>query len=748
MSMLAKCHAGLMWLVLVAPPWYGLARVVAAASDQAASLLSVDVGFGGHYKVGTFTPVRITLACGTDSGDITLRLITLDSDGVSTETTALATEIRDEHDSGQHLAVGYVKFGRVQSSLTVVLEADQREQDRKILRGAKLGKPVLASQQLVLAIGRPIGLDNAIRRRSRTASERIVLSQVPDARQFPDRWFGYQGLDMLVLSTTDANTYESFSPKQRTAMSRWVNGGGRLLLTVGADGERVFGEHGPLRDLVPGRYAGTVSRPDLSELDTFTGGNSVLSRVIRANDDWTTSRLDGVDGRVLLEVGAFSKRAPALVQGARGWGQVLFCSLDLDSPAFSRWPDRGLFVAKLLDIMLGPSDEDSRQQSGRAVHLGYEDLAGQLRAALDRFPPAQQEGKPFDPGVSILSFSIFCALAALYIAIIGPGEFFLMKNRNRRGLVTWVAFPVTVILFAFGTHGLNGHWKSSRAKINQLDLVDIDAQDGLTRGTTLAHLYSPETASLDMQLKITSPVPFDAGQQDVLLTNGGLPGSGFGGMNSSVRDSSRKISYELRWNDQSSHDISLFPDGFPIRTRSTRSLVSNWSANVSSLPSFQLKVRSDNRLDGEFKNPFSFSIENGWLAYNRFVYQFSRLEAGESVDLSRQIRPRRLDWVLARRRFEDAKERTTVWDPRDLDVDRIMEMIMFHDVAGGRTYTQLLNRQHRDLEASSLLALDRAVFVGHADHRATSVTLHQQDIDASDRRHWTYYRLVIPVQHE
>jgi len=78
----------------------------------------------------------------------------------------------------------------------------------------------------------------------------------------------------------------------------------------------------------------------------------------------------------------------------------------------------------------------------------FDDLAGQLRSSLEQFR-----------GVRLAPFFVVASLLVLYILLIGPGDYFLLR-RLRRGMQwTWLTFPAVVVLFAAG-----GYWASSWLK--------------------------------------------------------------------------------------------------------------------------------------------------------------------------------------------------------------------------------------------------------------------------------------------
>jgi hypothetical protein len=89
---------------------------------------------------------------------------------------------------------------------------------------------------------------------------------------------------------------------------------------------------------------------------------------------------------------------------------------------------------------------------------------------------------------------------------------------------------------------------------------------------------------------------------------------------------------------------------------------------------------------------------------------------------------------------------TTPWDRTSVRVPRILQMIMFHEIAGGRSYTGLLHRHEGRIDLSDHLLLGRAVLVGRADEAAADLAWEDGAArDPAADRQWTYYRVVFPV---
>ena len=143
------------------------------------------------------------------------------------------------------------------------------------------------------------------------------------------------------------------------------------------------------------------------------------------------------------------------------------------------------------------------------------------------------------------------------------------------------------------------------------------------------------------------------------------------------------------------------------------------------------------------------------LLYENWAYKLERkgsvLQPGDTTPIHLE-KPLNFNWRLTRRRVVDVRDITTPWEQRDLDVPRILEMMMFHGVAGGDKYTQLHHRYQAYVDLSEHLRNGRAVLVGRAKQRASEILLNGHTTGANydqDYDHnWTFYRVVFPVDAE
>ncbi len=144
-----------------------------------------------------------------------------------------------------------------------------------------------------------------------------------------------------------------------------------------------------------------------------------------------------------------------------------------------------------------------------------------------------------------MRFSWVAGLLVLYLLLLGPLDFFGLHKLGRPQW-TWFTFPLIVLAFCLLAIWLSQRWKGNRVAINQIDVVDVDLEQGTVRGTTWANVYSPRAARLDIDL-VPQPAVSTTAEPGMLLSWNGLPGTGLGGMNTTAAVDVLSDEYTIRY---------------------------------------------------------------------------------------------------------------------------------------------------------------------------------------------------------
>ena len=703
----------------------------ASAADDGSSLAidQVRIGVGGHYKAGCWTPVQVALSGPPGSRIGAVEVETPDSDGIH---VAYRTP-KDAHDefpaSGRLTRTLYARFGRVRSELLVrVRDAEERELVRQRLSSDEAGRGWPPQQLLLVSLGADWIPDDALRSLDRDAQS-VTLVAVKDASELPQRWLGWEGVDVVLLSTSSPTFVEQMPDGAFSALDHWLRLGGRLIWSVGARGDVVFGAESRFRVWSPGTFVEVGSLRRTSALESYAGAAQRLELGDGRGREQRVAmtQIDEVRGRVEAPEGGLSGGDyPIVVRYPVGLGQASLVTIDIDRPPLSDWSGRSRVLSRIMQRGRERGKEATSDQLGQVAHLGFDDLTGQLRGALDQYS-----------GATVVAFSWIASLLVVYVLLIGPGDYFFVRLIGRPHW-TWFTLAAAIGLFIVIAYSLSSRWKEPRLRLNSVQIVDYDADSQLERGTAWFNLYSPRSARYALDLPPVDP------QDDNVLGWQGLPGRGLGGLGASNVSTLLDDLYHI------DVDSPALIRDLPIQVGATKSLSARWRGRwtFDSKNNRLASVSLDEQLQGDFRNPVPTPLTDWFLLYGNWLYRGDReLAPGDLVVLSDFPATRYLDWHLTRRSVStDHKDVTTPWDQADQDVTRICDLLMFHEAAGGTAYTRLQHRYQSYVDLSDHLRTGRAILVGRAAEPARPLRRDGQSLADATEQAWTFYRVVLPVK--
>ncbi|NLF71183.1 MAG: hypothetical protein GX575_19300 [Candidatus Anammoximicrobium sp.] len=717
---------------------------------------SIRVGFGGVYRVGHWAPTWVTLANDGPDVDVELQIAARDGEGVQAQLGRTPAARVRLIAGGKTAALQYFKAGRAGSGLTVRVVGDQGELAKRSFSSSELGRAEPSTQELIVSLGSAAGIEDAARKTRRDGSQPMTVCTVSDQGELPTEWYGYEAVNTLFATTGDAGVLEKLTDDRFEALDRWLKLGGRMVLCAGRRGAEVFAPGNRLARFSPGSRAEVVTQRVTSGLENYARSSERLDAVggQRARRFGVSmTALADVQGLVeSAEVGGPAGRLPTIVRYPYGLGQLVFLAFDPELPPFDKWQGRPALLARALQVAgTGrQAEEETDTRLSQVAHLGYEDLVGQLRSALEQFP-----------GVTRVQFSWVAGLIAVYLLLIGPADYFLLKRFN--GLTwTWLTFPLVAIVFCGLAYGLVQRLSGRQVHVNQVDVVDVALDQGVVRGSAWVHLYSPATREFTLDWEGSWPLPQAGGEWGRLLAWQGLPGRGLGGLDGTGGAVLFDGPYTVtacagRSAAGPSGSVSVRPtaaapptelvaavSGLPVEVSGTKSLAGVWW-QIGELQQQRLSADINGLLSGRLTNPLPVDLTDCMVVYENWIYPVAgALRPGEGVSFD-GVSPRNLEWHLSRRRVVDTKDVGTPWDQSSVDVPRILELMMFYGAAGGAAYTGLTHRYQPGIDLSGHLRTGRAVLVGRSAAAGSRLGPSGEPWDEANVRRWTFYRAVVPV---
>lgn len=709
------------------------------------------VGIGGIYRVGHWTGIRrpnddpAKALASTDS------IETLDPDGVRVRFTQ--GQIPPSSPAGQ-TRWAYAVPGGPGAPLRWL------DADGKVLsQGRFAGRAIELSLPWVVAIGDSLGIEQIGRNDLLAREATVAVSQIASADELPDRAAGWEGVDLLVITPNGQTILRALDPARIAALTAWLRNGGRLFVTLGRSGGELLTEVGWLAELIGIAPGSAIQKLDPASLETYTTSQTPLPNL----DGYPLPTAGSAPGSAgvgrTLIAGRTTARQTAVLAAERleGLGRVCVTAFGLHEPEMATWPQRLTVVTRLHPGLLDADPGQRRDVRNRAA-VPYDDLAGQVRAALDRFESSRR-----------IPFSILSLALLVLAALIGPLDYLLVNRVLGKPLLGWVSFPLSVLavsaLFIYLGFARGGD--DTGPRIGRIEFVDISALTDQPIGRALAvtHLSSRRAARLDFPAGVNAiwaktAVDTPAGNSDsatispnaamTLSRTQGYPGPTFGGI--TIEGENRTLpAYEIAMAERQAADptsdlvgagLTARPEGFPLPPAGSKAWLTRWSfrpqlGNTSGLT----QRRGSDLLAGSITNPLTVDLLDGVLVYGNWSYLLpTRFRAGQTIASIDSLRQKNFRWHLTKREIADNASRLAVWDVEmHDDWARLSEMLMFASAVGGRDYTGLENRALGELDLSHVLTGGHAILYG----RVTEPVFENEF--TPERPTVTAARIVLPV---
>jgi hypothetical protein len=697
---------------------------------------NVRVGFdekagGGSYKVGSWTPVWVDLQAGPERFRGSIDIQTLDEDGIP-------TLVRRPIDvpAGQNLfGVPALVFMGTRNAEVRVTPRNESGTPRG---EAKLESNIDSfdrSQEIVLRLGNPSGLEGVaelgkyLNPAANQESElKILRTRVPD--RLPGRGQGYDACTAIVLDTNDRAVLDALAGGAALALKEWVREGGHLLVAVGQNWQAV--NDSELAEILPAQLAGQIRLADPRAIEAFAGNPKK-----KIPDAPIITRMENWEARGGIPLAAAAS-TPIVVRGAYGFGRVTLIGLNVDQAPFSQWEERHLFWDKALEI-----PGRYAQLAADAPLPGYQgfqanqDLGNFLHEELEQFP-----------GVKLVPFGWVAFFVFLYILLIGPGDYFFLRKVLKRMELTWITFPLIVLVVSVLAYAAAYSLKGVSLRMSKSDIVDVDQKSGLVRGNSYFSLFSPQNRDYDIGL---APLAPDRSKDapSFATTIDPLPA----GLRLSIRNFGAANPMGGGFTALTGQGYRMLPDGesenlkaIRIPIWSTKGFKARWTGSGNPVLEADLVRAGPDRISGSVKNLLDIPLEDAVIVTGKQVYQLKTIPPGgtarvipnESTSLSAYLERLSSRLPMARTRMRGGQ---AISDP-NLRND-LLRVASFHAGLGTRQ-TSLENDRLGDLDLSGLAVdLKRPTLVAHLPVPVSTVSLNWNG-NPPAVTHNTLIRVVLP----
>lgn len=711
-----------------------LGPVLLKAQPSAEPILKLELGIGGQSRLGQWTPFVCEVSEALANGLAKARVTCQDVD----DQPAGYELPLYRHPQQERLYLGHFILGRTYGRLKLQLlnQQDQvlAEQTLNVRPDGATWRIVPATTKLIAFVGLAPTARSLLPSSAalRSGTEATSLLEVPDIRSFPWQARGLQTLDTLVLSANNHLDLEQLTPAHVQAIEEWVRAGGKLILWTGSQADQTAGGRDLIARLVPGQWQGGTLLQTSGKLEIQVNAKVTLINSTRPNVP--AIRLVPQGAVVALQ----QDDLPLVVRRAHGFGSLTFVALPLDSDEFVSWPG----TSNLLDQLIAGTrwtEERSMAEtfSSRVTHYGYRDVAGQLKGALDQFSR-----------VTVISFSSIALLIGLFILLVGPVDYFIVKKWFKRPEWTWATFLMWVALFSVAAVFLSRAAKPDSLQVRSLEIIDWDARDGSLRGSLWAGMYSPHASLSDIRLQVETGLVESVTHAEVRLM--GQPGTGLGGTESGMGIGWQNLPYRQTESSGPGAAEQLELQQLPIPVAASRSFNGEWRGSTALPVRSRLRFnRRTGRLTGNFVNPLDVPLRDVRILYENWGYVFEgSLGPGESIDLV-EARERTAKAILTLRGLRsDDPTQSEPWNVADTDIRRIAHLMMFYQAAGGQAYATLTHAYWNRIDFSDILHTGCAVLTAELPDGVARLVLDGRAVDASQQEQTVMLRIVLPVEME
>ncbi len=700
---------------------------------------TVSIGFDGKVKLGKWVPIFISLDPSTSAAKFEVENL----DGDDTPVIYKGPLLSDPKFPGRYQA--WTRIGRTYGKFELrLLNAadDIIETKRFNFTGSDRTEEFIGStQELVLTLEPQDLFKKSIESVSSLASreDARIIAALGEKSILPFNWLGYDSADAILMVTSDLERIDRISDVQLDAIETWVKQGGTLILSAASNADRLLSENGRLARFCPGNFVGLGECNNSSRLETFCDSQEQL--LPSKDDSIPIVRIEDVRGIVLVDNSNAKNRKPLIVKTACGMGKVIFVTFDLDSPRMTEWIGFPKLVENLISGARTERETTSSttSQGSSVSHFGYKDLIGQLRVPLDRFRDVQ-----------FVKFAMIALLIGLYILCIGPGDYFLLRKLFKKMELTWITFPLVSLIFCGLAIGISRATRPDTIKINQLEIIDIDTINGEVRGSVWGNLYSPTGQTCSIGLDKSHQLGFEIDSN--LITWHGLPGNGLGGMTTTANPGLLKTNYEQSFQiGENGQTLNTEIEDLPLQVSSTKPIFATWWASIE--PESRVQLNRDPRLTqlrGRVNYKLPFKLKNCRLIFENWAYVLENpLNPGDTFDVQTGTTEKSLRSILTRKvklKKSDRSENSP-WDPTDIRVNRIADIMMFYQASGGKAYTNLSHQYHSFTDMTDQLNLHRAILVGEVDEPGAILKVNGKSALAQYDQTTTVVRILLEVQY-
>jgi hypothetical protein len=435
-----------------------LLMILAAAfappqQNQPDLTLAVSAGYNRYYRQGQWVPLRVYVSNSGDDLNGYIRVRT--SKSGSLEETTYRTPIDLPHGARKQVFL-YISLDNYAANIQVEVV------DR--------GGHVVKRDNTAMLLARPEDILYAVVSESPFGTVDLAALTPGTGEGHQTNWQvdeipalanALAGLDVFMFHDVDTG---SLTAEQQAALREWVLAGGHLIVAGGDSWQRTTAG---LLDLLPVTLRGTVPVESVAALaDYLHLPADTLDESMTAADS-----VPNPSAQVLVSAGT----TPLLVRQTMGSGMVDFLAVDPNAEPLRSWADKQyLWYAMTVSTGQRPSWAN-----------GFNYWTAAREATLTTFSNV------------LPTFFQLCGFLLLYIVLLGPVNYAVLKLINRREWA-WFTSPVLIIIFAVLAYQVGFNLRGNVPTVNRLTVVQVWPGSDQAQVHALVGVQSPRRSTYDI----------------------------------------------------------------------------------------------------------------------------------------------------------------------------------------------------------------------------------------------------------
>ena len=726
-----------------------------ATAAEPPSIVGVELGLGGQYKLGCWTPLRVQVEGGSEPLGVSVVAVVPDSDSIGVATTTPGGRPLSTEPGRITESLLYTRIGKDDAPIELRLMFGNKIVDQQLVqvdgyddfsdKRMAIGRATPATDFLVAAITDSASLAGAIVSPDDNADDdsyydtTLGVARIASLATLPRDAIGYDSFDVVLLTAGRSGWLAGLTADdpRLMALEQWVRDGGRLVLSCGTAGAELLIPGGPLAVWVPGKFAGLESLPRTEAIERYPETIEAETPIQLEGGVLQISRLENVTGSIEAYDGRVAADFPLIVRSPLGFGEVTFVAFDLDAPALAGWSGQSSLMARVLDL--------PRKRSVDSTSLG------EFMSRTDFVSALIQRLDNTFTNVRTTPFLAVVGLVIGYLLLIGPGDYFLVKRLIGRMEATWITFPLLVLLTSAAAYAAAYWLKGSELRVNQIEVIDIDStgEDATSplRGTLITHLFSPRADRYNLSLAARSPDGEDLATDNHQTTWLGKPGYGLGGMQTSATTRlGWRPDYVLDPTPQFSLASAIPVRGVPVQVWSTKTLLSRWSSTTNRTIEAELTPTGDGLAEGTLTNDTGTKLTDCRLLYGDWSWKLGTLSDGETTVVDESVSPLRLRTLLRGTKTSDENLRHN-----PLSIERLLPLLSIDpSIAGKKEDRQYQRTNLSHCNLSHHLATGRAILLARCEKGSHSELLRDGKSLSEEHpemsKNWVFCRYLLKVK--